>query len=110
MSKSDKSANDESVPQTNFSKVKDLLEDASAFVDTKPINEEDKWATLPYVEGTVFNNRDQNRHFERTKIDPSETSVVLFPGQGSQFVGMAKTLTKYPEAVDLFEMASEILK
>lgn len=110
MSKSDKIADDISTPETNHSKVKELLENATAFVDTMPKDADDKWATLPYVEGTVFNKRDQSRHFERTKIDPSETSVILFPGQGSQFVGMAKSLTKYPEAMDIFEIASEILR
>lgn len=110
LSKDDKIVDDESPPQTSESKVKDLLDNAAAFVDTKPKNAEDKWATLPYVEGTVFNKRNQNRHFERTTIDPAETSVVLFPGQGSQFVGMAKKLIKYPQAKDLFEMASEILR
>lgn len=100
----------ESPPETRESKLKELLENSTAFVDTTPKNSEDRWATLPYVEGTVFNKRDQNAHFERSKIDPSETSIVLFPGQGSQFVGMAKNLTKYPAARDLFEMASEILR
>lgn len=110
MSNGPKSADDNSTPPDNSSKIKDLLENATAFVDTAPKHAEDQWATLPYAQGTVFNRRDQNRHFERTKIDPAETSIVLFPGQGSQFVGMAKSLTKYPEATDLFEMASEILR
>lgn len=37
-------------------------------------------------------------------------TVVLFPGQGSQFVGMAKSLVHIPEAKQLFDAASEILK
>lgn len=110
MSSGDKITDDKSAPPTNHSKVKELLQDAAAFVDATPKSAEDKWATLPYVEGTVFNKRNQNSHFERSKMDPADTSVVLFPGQGSQFVGMAKNLTKYPEAMDLFEMASEILR
>lgn len=110
LSNNDKVGDDEATPPANQSKVKDLLDNAAAFVDTKPKNPEDKWATLPYAEGTIFNKQDQHGHFERSTIDPAETSIVLFPGQGAQFVGMAKSLTKFPEAMDLFEMASEILK
>lgn len=100
----------EAPPDSKEAKVKELLENSAAFVDTKPQSAEDQWATLPYVEGTVFNPRDQNRHFERTKVDPADTSVILFPGQGSQFVGMAKNLIKFPQAKDLFELASEVLR
>lgn len=101
---------DEAPPDSEEAKVKELLENSAAFVDTAPKNAEDQWATLPYPEGTVFNKRDQNRHFERTKVDPVDTSVILFPGQGSQFVGMAKSLMKFPQAQDLFELASEVLR
>lgn len=102
-------ADDELALQTNESKLKELLQNAAAFVDTKPKKEEDKWATLPYVEGTVFTKSVERIYHERTKLNPEETSVILFPGQGSQYVGMARKLTKYPQAMDLFECASEIL-
>lgn len=102
-------ADDESTPQTNESKLKDLLQNAAAFVDTKPRKAEDKWATLPYVEGTVFTKSTERFDLERTKLEPEQTSTILFPGQGTQYVGMAKKLTKYPRAMELFECASEIL-
>lgn len=102
-------ADDEWTPQTNESKLKKMLQDSAVFVDTKPKRAEDKWATLPYVEGTVFTKTDHKVYLERTKLSSEETSVILFPGQGSQRVGMARKLKKYPGAMDLFECASEIL-
>lgn len=53
--------------------------------------------------------KNQSDDFLRPDQDSNEKSVVLFPGQGSQYVGMAKNLTKYPKAMDLFGIASEIL-
>ncbi|XP_071488902.1 malonyl-CoA-acyl carrier protein transacylase, mitochondrial-like [Diadema antillarum] len=46
---------------------------------------------------------------QRPMQDPSETSVLLFPGQGSQFVGMGRGLLKYPNVEEMFAAASEIL-
>ncbi|XP_071823984.1 malonyl-CoA-acyl carrier protein transacylase, mitochondrial-like [Apostichopus japonicus] len=46
----------------------------------------------------------------REKINPSLTSVLLFPGQGSQYVGMCEAFLKYPNVQDMFEVASEILQ
>lgn len=89
----EKAADDETKPQTDKSKINELLESLISFHDVKP---EWKWATRPYM---------QSNDFEK----PQERSVVLFTGQGSQYVGMAKNLTKYPKAMDLFGLASEIL-
>lgn len=47
----------------------------------------------------------QRRPFE----DPSSHSVLLFPGQGSQFVGMGKGLLKYPNVREMFTVAQKIL-
>ncbi|XP_016966255.1 probable malonyl-CoA-acyl carrier protein transacylase, mitochondrial [Drosophila biarmipes] len=46
----------------------------------------------------------------RPTIDPKETSVVLFPGQGTQYVGMGKELLRFPGARRIFELANEVLK
>ncbi|XP_001352434.2 probable malonyl-CoA-acyl carrier protein transacylase, mitochondrial [Drosophila pseudoobscura] len=49
---------------------------------------------------------DQKR---RPAIDPKETSVMLFPGQGTQYVGMAKDLLRFPGARHIFELANQVL-
>lgn len=91
--------------------LKDLLDSSTIFVDTKPVEAEDKWATLPYAEGTILTKRERHElDIERPKVDPRDTSIILFPGQGSQFVGMAKSLDRVPAAKDLFDYASEVLK
>ncbi|CAH8494462.1 unnamed protein product [Heterobilharzia americana] len=49
--------------------------------------------------------------YERTtNIDPSKTSIILFPGQGSQFVGMGRELVKIPKIKQMFQCANEILR
>ncbi|KAL9909191.1 malonyl-CoA-acyl carrier protein transacylase beg [Glossina fuscipes fuscipes] len=45
----------------------------------------------------------------RPRIDPKETSIVLFPGQGTQYVGMASRLMHFPEARRIFKLANEVL-
>ncbi|XP_070803776.1 malonyl-CoA-acyl carrier protein transacylase, mitochondrial [Pituophis catenifer annectens] len=40
---------------------------------------------------------------------PEETSVLLFPGQGSQFVGMGRGLLRYPNVRELFRVAEAVL-
>lgn len=92
------------------STLKSLLDTSTTFVETRPRNEEDRWTTLPYVEGTTLSKRNrQELDIERPKIDPRDTSIILFPGQGSQFIGMAKSLENVPVARDLFDFASEIM-
>ncbi|XP_016985223.1 probable malonyl-CoA-acyl carrier protein transacylase, mitochondrial [Drosophila rhopaloa] len=46
----------------------------------------------------------------RPSIDPKETAVMLFPGQGTQYVGMGKDLLRFPGARRIFELANEVLK
>lgn len=54
--------------------------------------------------------RNQERHAYRPpNMNPHETSIVIFPGQGSQFVGMGRKLLAYPGVEDLYNKASEIL-
>uniref|UniRef100_A0A8C5MT12 Malonyl-CoA-acyl carrier protein transacylase, mitochondrial n=1 Tax=Leptobrachium leishanense TaxID=445787 RepID=A0A8C5MT12_9ANUR len=43
------------------------------------------------------------------KISPADRTVLLFPGQGSQQVGMARGLLKYPNVRTMFDAAHKIL-
>lgn len=45
----------------------------------------------------------------RVKTDPRNTSIILFPGQGCQYVGMASELLDFPNVPEMFEMAHRIL-
>ncbi|KAH8860879.1 Malonyl-CoA-acyl carrier protein transacylase, mitochondrial [Schistosoma japonicum] len=45
-----------------------------------------------------------------TNIEPNKTSVILFPGQGSHFVGMGRDLIKLPKIKQMFQCANEILR
>ncbi|KAM9327832.1 malonyl-CoA-acyl carrier protein transacylase, mitochondrial [Pholidichthys leucotaenia] len=46
---------------------------------------------------------------QRPRKDPRAHSVFLFPGQGSQFVGMSRGLLKYPTVKEMFSVAQKIL-
>ncbi|KAH3775134.1 hypothetical protein DPMN_176531 [Dreissena polymorpha] len=55
-------------------------------------------------------NRNQEKHsFRPPNVSPEDTSILMFPGQGSQFVGMGKKLLRYPGVEDIYNRASEIL-
>jgi [acyl-carrier-protein] S-malonyltransferase len=104
-----KKCENEKKNKTEESPLKKLLDDSASFQDVNVQNQEQQWATLPYVQGTKI--RKQGDYFvEKLKKDPRESSIILFPGQGTQFVGMAKDLMKFPMAQDLFDLASYILK
>ncbi|XP_055357628.1 probable malonyl-CoA-acyl carrier protein transacylase, mitochondrial [Paramacrobiotus metropolitanus] len=45
----------------------------------------------------------------RPDVDPKLTSIVLFPGQGSQFVGMGRKLLEYPNVAEIYAAANHIL-
>lgn len=46
---------------------------------------------------------------QRARKPPGQVSVLLFPGQGSQFVGMGKGLLKYSNVKDMFTVAEKVL-
>lgn len=87
--------------------VRDLLDNSATFVDQVPQSEEQVWSTSPYPEGAP--RKSQAIHSLRPSVNPKETSIMLFPGQGAQFVGMGQSLLKFPVAKELFETANEIL-
>ena len=47
--------------------------------------------------------------YHAPKLPAEKLAVLLFPGQGSQFVGMGKNLLKYPGVTELYEKASSVL-
>lgn len=53
--------------------------------------------------------RDQSALSVRPKVAPEDTSVILFPGQGSQFVGMGSNLIDAPNVGQMFTTAKHIL-
>uniref|UniRef100_A0A1A9X0D5 [acyl-carrier-protein] S-malonyltransferase n=1 Tax=Glossina brevipalpis TaxID=37001 RepID=A0A1A9X0D5_9MUSC len=76
-----------------------------------------------HIEGTTTNEKQSSTSTRKTaledmltpsttgrvRIEPKETSLVLFPGQGTQYVGMASQLMRFPEARRIFKLANEIL-
>lgn len=58
----------------------------------------------------LFLRQSQGRHAFRPNDCPENPTIILFPGQGSQFVGMAKSLVDIPEAKEMFDIASDVLR
>ncbi|XP_055949970.1 probable malonyl-CoA-acyl carrier protein transacylase, mitochondrial [Argiope bruennichi] len=83
--------------------LKHLVEGSASFTERDP--ETDQWHTPVYPK-----KRLQSTKSFRPNVDPTTTSVILFPGQGSQYVGMGKSLLEYPQVKEMFDCASEILK
>ena len=85
------------------SKTKDLLENAIITDDDLPDmvgpNEKKKKSRHPQKE----------EESEKSGVDLSDKSVILFPGQGSQFVGMGSKLLDIPSVKELYDQASQIL-
>lgn len=46
---------------------------------------------------------------EKEKTDPKTTSIILFPGHGSQYVGMGSNLLDFPNVPEMFEIACRVL-
>ncbi|XP_064078375.1 probable malonyl-CoA-acyl carrier protein transacylase, mitochondrial isoform X1 [Macrobrachium nipponense] len=87
---------------------KQLLENSSVNTDTVPPGPDDIWSDGPYP--TKSNYRQSQAKFSvRPNIDPKETSIILFPGQGTQYVGMGKEMLEYPNVRSIYEAASQIL-
>ncbi|XP_012533104.1 probable malonyl-CoA-acyl carrier protein transacylase, mitochondrial [Monomorium pharaonis] len=82
--------------------VSRLLKEAATYSDAKNTD----WATSPYPAGAPTSVEDE---IVKPKIDPLDTCIVLFPGQGTIKVGRVQKYLRFPQARELFEMANEIL-
>lgn len=83
-----------------------MLHDAATFRDHIT---DRSWSTSAYPRNIVIPEAQREPPPPVPTVEPASTSVVLFPGQGSQFVGMGKKLLDYPTVPEMFEAASEIL-
>lgn len=88
------------------SPLKQLVESSSSFEDLKPFTREQQWATLPYPRDMKIHKAMEQK---KPTQDPRESSIILFPGQGTQYVGMSQNLLKFPKARDLFELSNYVL-
>lgn len=92
--------------QDDVENITRQLEEAA--LGTNPSTEQDEnWMTSPYPKGAHVGRSQALRR--DPAIDPRETSIILFPGQGTQYVGMGRELLRFPSARDVFEAANEIL-
>ncbi|XP_068208100.1 LOW QUALITY PROTEIN: probable malonyl-CoA-acyl carrier protein transacylase, mitochondrial [Palaemon carinicauda] len=87
---------------------KQLLENSTPNIDEAPLSPDDIWSDGPYPRNSSY-RQSQAKFSERPGIDPKKTSIILFPGQGTQYVGMAKEMLEYPNVRDMYEAASQIL-
>ncbi|KYN15473.1 PREDICTED: probable malonyl-CoA-acyl carrier protein transacylase, mitochondrial [Trachymyrmex cornetzi] len=82
--------------------VSRLLKEAASYSDAKDKN----WTTSPYPADAPTSVEEE---VVKPKIDPLDTCIVLFPGQGTIKVGMVQKYLRFPQARELFEIANEIL-
>ncbi|XP_064466451.1 probable malonyl-CoA-acyl carrier protein transacylase, mitochondrial [Ornithodoros turicata] len=111
--KGNKDGNGDSLDMTTPKKiykenVPDLFRRSASFDSDTPKRVDDVWSTPTYP--VEFKIPEEEKEPQPVRIDPKDTSVLLFPGQGAQFVGMGVQLLEYPNVKEMYERASEILK
>lgn len=87
---------------TGEENVARLLKEAATYADAKDTS----WATSPYPANAPTSIEEEKA---RPKIEPLDTCIVLFPGQGTIKVGAVQKYLRFPQAKELFEIANEIL-
>lgn len=87
--------------------VNELLKESVS----KEIQEEasGEWMTPVYPKFKGPSLFDQSKQSLRPKVDPKETTAILFPGQGSQFVGMGTNVIDVPYVPEMFNIAKKVL-
>jgi len=58
----------------------------------------------------IAQKQSQKKHAFRPKINPEDAIILLFPGQGNQFVGMGQQLLDMPGVKELYSKANDILR
>lgn len=87
---------------SNKENVAQMLAEAATYSDA----EDTSWATSPYPAGAPTSVEEKPAE---PVIEPLDTCVLLFPGQGTLKVGTVHKYLRFPQAKELFEIASEIL-
>ncbi|XP_011696378.1 PREDICTED: probable malonyl-CoA-acyl carrier protein transacylase, mitochondrial [Wasmannia auropunctata] len=101
-SQSERAAGDDVKVPTGEESVSRLLKEAATYRDAKDTN----WATSPYPADAPTSVEEE---VVKPKLNPLDTCVVLFPGQGTIKVGAVQKYLRFPQAKALFEIANEIL-
>lgn len=83
--------------------VSQLLDEAATYSEVTST----KWVTTPYAATAGISQEDME--LRKPKINPSDTSVMLFPGQGVIKVGQVREYMRFPRVKELFEIANEML-
>lgn len=86
---------------TEEKKITELLENSANYNEA----EDTSWKTSPYPEGAILPSEQP----KRPRQDPQETTVVLFPGQGTIKVGQIKEYLHFPRVNELFKVANDSL-
>uniref|UniRef100_A0A3P8QQ47 Malonyl-CoA:ACP transacylase (MAT) domain-containing protein n=1 Tax=Astatotilapia calliptera TaxID=8154 RepID=A0A3P8QQ47_ASTCA len=90
-------------------KVRSLVSLSRTLSTNKPGSTAGDYPSLAEAPASPPNSEPAAAPQRRPKKDPSGCSVLLFPGQGSQFVGMGRGLLKYPNVKEMFTVAQKIL-